>query len=170
MELSALFSSKPNNFSCACLEKCSKNNACKTMKVLASHSADLLSTFADYFLESSPEKRSHLKDALRCLAQLSSSTSIRELFVSLVKKFNLDDTTRDPENLECQTDEMDGKDEKSTDAAEGLNDKRSVLFELISTLAEAADEDLLDIFFGFIKSYLLVFLLISVFVASKAQL
>lgn len=33
--------------------------------------------------------------------------------------------------------------------------------ELISTLAEAADEDVLDLFFGFIKSSLLVSLLIS---------
>jgi hypothetical protein len=33
--------------------------------------------------------------------------------------------------------------------------------ELIPTLAEAADEDALDLFFGFIKSSLLVSLLIS---------
>ncbi|TVU36923.1 hypothetical protein EJB05_18879, partial [Eragrostis curvula] len=154
VELSALFSSKPTNFNCARLERCSKKDACKTMKVLASHSADLLCTFADYYFESSPEKRAHLKDALRCVALLSGSTNIRELFVSLVKRFDLEDNS-DPESIECQANEVDEKDEKSTDAAEGLNDKRSVLLELISTFAEAADEELLDIFFEFIKSSLL---------------
>lgn len=61
MELSALFSSKPITFRCARLERCSKKEARKNLKVLASHSADLLCTFADYFLDSSPEKRAHLK-------------------------------------------------------------------------------------------------------------
>ncbi|GJN16679.1 hypothetical protein PR202_gb03696 [Eleusine coracana subsp. coracana] len=154
-EISALFSSKPNNFSCARLERCSKKDACKAMKVLGSHSADLLCTFADYFLESSPEKRDHLKDALRCLALLSSSTNIRELFVSLVKRFDLEDAPLDPESIECQTHNVDENDKQSIDAAEMLNDKRSILLEFISTLVEAADEDLLDIFFGFIKSSLL---------------
>ncbi|KAK3166552.1 hypothetical protein QOZ80_1AG0047200 [Eleusine coracana subsp. coracana] len=155
IEISALFSSKPNNFNCARLGRCSKKDACKTMKVLGSHSADLLCTFADYFLESSPEKRDHLKDALRCLALLSSSTNIREFFVSLVKRFDLEDAPLDPESIECQTHNVDENGKQSTDAAEMLNDKRSVLLEFISTLVEAADEDLLDIFFGFIKSSLL---------------
>jgi len=61
MELSALFSSKPISFKCPRLERCSKKQARKDLKVLASHSANLLCTFADYFLESSPEKRAHLK-------------------------------------------------------------------------------------------------------------
>jgi len=61
MELSALFSSKPISFKCPRLERFSKKEARKDLKVLASHSANLLCTFADYFLESSPEKRAHLK-------------------------------------------------------------------------------------------------------------
>lgn len=61
MELSALFSSIPITFKCARLERCSKKEARKNLKVLASHSADLLCTFADYFLDSSPAKRANLK-------------------------------------------------------------------------------------------------------------
>lgn len=61
MELSALFSSKPDSFKCARLDRCSKKDARKNLKVLASHSTSLLCTFTDYFLDSSPEKRAHLK-------------------------------------------------------------------------------------------------------------
>ncbi|CAM0884950.1 unnamed protein product [Alopecurus aequalis] len=167
-EISALFSSETNNLSCVSLRRCSKKDARKSMKVLASHSMDLLCTFADDFLDSS-EKRAHLKDALRSLAQLSGSANICNLFLSLVKRFGLEDTPLEPENLECQMDEVDGKGEESSDATveisdatteisdatAEINNKRSLLMELISTLAEAADEDALDLFFGFIKSSLL---------------
>lgn len=61
VELSTLFSSKIINLSCPSFERCSKKDARKNMKVLASHSVYLLSTVTDYFLDSSPEKRSHLK-------------------------------------------------------------------------------------------------------------
>ncbi|CAO2195939.1 unnamed protein product [Urochloa humidicola] len=155
MELSALFSSKPISFKCARLERCSKKEARKNLKVLASHSADLLCTFAEYFIDSSPEKRAHLKVALRCMAQLSGSTNISELFVSLVKRFDLEDTQLEPDGQGCKTDELDRKDEESTDTTEELNNRRSLLLELISTFAEVADEDLLDKLFGFIKSCLL---------------
>ncbi|KAG8053898.1 hypothetical protein GUJ93_ZPchr0001g33139 [Zizania palustris] len=155
VELSALFSSKIINFSCSNLEGCSKKDARKNMKVLASHSVDLLCTITEYFLDSSPEKRVHLKEALRCLAQLSGSTSISNLFLSLVKRLGLEDTHLEQENLECQANEVDKKDEGSTDVAEEKNKKRSLLMELISTFAETADEDLLDLLFGFVKSSLL---------------
>nr|CAB3479479.1 unnamed protein product [Digitaria exilis] len=155
MELSALFSSKPISFKCARLERSSKKEARKNLKVLASHSANLLCTFADYFLDSSQEKRDHLKGALRCLAQLSGSTNICGFFVSLVKRFELEDTQLEPESQVCKTDEVDRKDEDGIDATEELSNKRSLLLELISTFAEVADEDLLDKLFGFIKSYLL---------------
>lgn len=173
-EISALLSSEANNLSCVSLQRCSKKDARKSMKVLASHSVDLLCTFADDFLDSS-EKRAHLKDALRSLAQLSGSANICNLFLSLVKRFGLEDTPLEPENLECQMNEIDGKGEESSapenlecqsnevdgkgkessDATAERNNKRSLLMELISTLAEAADEDALDLFFGFIKSSLL---------------
>uniref|UniRef100_A0A0D9YK80 Uncharacterized protein n=1 Tax=Oryza glumipatula TaxID=40148 RepID=A0A0D9YK80_9ORYZ len=155
VELSTLFSSKIINLSCPSFERCSKKDARKNMKVLASHSVDLLSTVTDYFLDSSPEKRSHLKDALRCLAQLSGSTNICNLFLSLVKRFGLEDTQSEQENIECQTNEVDKKDEEGTDVDEEKNKKRSLVMELISTFAEAADEDLLDLLFGFVKSSLL---------------
>ncbi|KAF7026156.1 hypothetical protein CFC21_038283 [Triticum aestivum] len=153
-EVSALFSSKTSNLSCVSLQRCSKKDAHKSMKVLASHSVDLLCTFADDFLESS-EKRAHLKDALRSLAQISGSANICNLFLSLLKKCGLEDTPSTPENLECEANEVDGKGEENTDSTVEINNKRSLLMELISTLAEAADEDVLDLFFGFIKSSLL---------------
>jgi hypothetical protein len=59
-EISALFAPEANNLSCVSLQKSSKKDARKSMKVLASHSVDLLCTFADDFLDSS-EKRAHLK-------------------------------------------------------------------------------------------------------------
>ncbi|WVZ67356.1 hypothetical protein U9M48_016444 [Paspalum notatum var. saurae] len=155
MELSALFSSKCNSFKCARLDRCSKKDARKNLKVLASHSANLLYTFVDYFLDASPENRAHLKVALSCLAQLSGSMNICNLFVSLVKRFDLEDIQLEPDSQECKADEVDRKDEESTDATVELNNKRSLLLELISTFAEVADEDLLDKLFGFIKSCLL---------------
>ncbi|KAF0893655.1 hypothetical protein E2562_028062 [Oryza meyeriana var. granulata] len=154
VELSTLFSSKIN-LSCPSFERCSKKDACKNMKVLASHSVDLLCTVTDYFLDSSSEKQSHLKDALRCLAQLSDSTNICNLFLSLVKRFGLEDTQLEQETIECQTNEVDNKDEEVTDVDEEKNKKRSLIMELISTFAEAADEDMLDVLFGFVKSSLL---------------
>ncbi|CAL4954229.1 unnamed protein product [Urochloa decumbens] len=150
MELSALFSSKPISFKCARLERYSKKEARK-----ASHSANLLCTFADYFLDSSPEKRAHLKVALRCMAQLSGSKNICEVFVSLVKRFDFEDTQLEQDSQECKTDELDRKDEESTGKTEELNNRRYLLLELISTFAEVADEYLLDKLFGFTKSCLL---------------
>ncbi|KAJ1287145.1 hypothetical protein BS78_03G407800 [Paspalum vaginatum] len=155
MELSALFSTKPNSFICARLDRCSKKDARKNLKVLASHSANLLYTFVDYFLDASPENRAHLKVALSCLAQLSGSMNICNLFVSLVKRFDLEDIQLELDSQECKADEVDRKDEESTDATVELNNKRSLLLELISTFAEVADKDLLDKLFGFIKSCLL---------------
>uniref|UniRef100_A0A0D9VAH5 Uncharacterized protein n=1 Tax=Leersia perrieri TaxID=77586 RepID=A0A0D9VAH5_9ORYZ len=154
VEPSTLFSSKTIKLSCLS-KRCSKEDARKIMKVLESHSVDLLCTVTDYFLDSSSEKRSHLKDALRCLAQLSGSTNIRNLFLALVKRFGLEDTQLEQENTECQTDKVYDKDEEATDADEEKNKKRSLVMELISTFAEAADEDLLDLLFGFVKSSLL---------------
>ncbi|CAD6341712.1 unnamed protein product [Miscanthus lutarioriparius] len=97
-------------------------DARKNLKVLASHSTSLLCTFTDYFLDSSPEKRAHLKVALRCLAQLSGSMNICDLFVSLVKRFDLEDTPLEPEcktDVEDRMDELvkkkDRKDEESTE-------------------------------------------------------
>lgn len=49
--------------------------------------------------------------ALRCLAQLSGSMNICELFVSLVKRFDLEDTPLEPDSQECKTDEEDRMDE-----------------------------------------------------------
>jgi hypothetical protein len=62
--------------------------------------------------------------ALRCLAQLSGSTNICELFVSLVKRFDLEDSQLESDSQECKTDEPDRKDEESTVIAEELNNRR----------------------------------------------
>ena len=69
-----------------------------------------------------------LQDALRSLAQLSGSSNICNLFISLVKRFGLEDTPLEPENLECQTDEVDGKGEESSDATAEINNKRFAIY------------------------------------------
>lgn len=74
-----------------------------------------------------------LQDALRCLAQLSGSTNICNLFLSVVKRFGLEDTPLEPENLDCQTNEVDTKDKESTDAMEETNNKRFAIFLYPST-------------------------------------
>jgi ribosomal RNA-processing protein 12 len=71
-----------------------------------------------------------LQDALRCLAQLSGSTNICNLFLSLVKRFGLEDTQSEQENIECQTNEVDKKDEEGTDVDEEKNKKRSAIIPL----------------------------------------
>lgn len=48
---------------------------------------------------------------MRCLAQLSGASDLCQLFVSLVKRFDLEDTQLEPENQECKTDEVDRVDE-----------------------------------------------------------
>ena len=65
--------------------------------------------------------------ALRCLAQLSGSTNICELFVSLVKRFDLENTQLEPDSQECKTD-VDRKDEESTDTTDELNNRRFATF------------------------------------------
>ena len=67
---------------------------------------------------------------MRCLAQLSGSMNICDLFVSLVKRFDLEDTPLEPE---CKTDEdrmdelvkkEDRKDEESTEFKTGKVDRK----------------------------------------------
>ena len=65
--------------------------------------------------------------ALRCLAQLSGSTNICELFVSLVKRFDLENTQLEPDSQECKTD-VDRKDEESIDTTDELNNRRFATF------------------------------------------
>jgi len=66
--------------------------------------------------------------ALRCLAQLSGSTNICELFVSLVKRFDLEDTQLESDSQECKTGEVDRKDEESIDTTDELNNRRFATF------------------------------------------
>ena len=65
---------------------------------------------------------------MRCLAQLSGSTNICELFVSLVKRFDLEDTQLESDSQECKTGEVDRKDEESTDTTDELNNRRFATF------------------------------------------
>jgi hypothetical protein len=83
---------------------------CPIVVQLIFHQTKICCIWSDHYV--------HSQDALRCLALLSSSASICDLFVSLVKRFDLEDNPLDPESIECQANKADGKDIKSTDAAE----------------------------------------------------
>nr|CAD1828287.1 unnamed protein product [Ananas comosus var. bracteatus] len=134
----------------------SKRFARKNMKVLASSSMDLIWILIDIFSDSSPEKRAYLKETLRCLFSLIGSADIRSLFLSLLERFSLSGTIGESDNLEGQIPQVEQKEEQ-TEATETEKEKEKMclVMELLSIFVEAADKDLISLFFDFIKSSLL---------------
>ncbi|XP_020086854.1 RRP12-like protein isoform X2 [Ananas comosus] len=100
--------------------------------------------------------RKNMKETLRCLFSLIGSADIRSLFLSLLERFSLSGTIGESDNLEGQIPQVEQKEEQ-TEATETEKEKEKMclVMELLSIFVEAADKDLISLFFDFIKSSLL---------------
>ncbi|CAN0907800.1 Ribosomal RNA-processing protein 12 [Linum grandiflorum] len=124
----------------------------KNIKALASHSSDLLQTLIDTLIASSPEKRSHLKEAIGCLASITKSSITKKLFSLRLEKLKLVNTAGEFEKPASQSDEQVTEEQNNPTELENL--ERSVIMELASCLVEGANEDLIQLTYNFI-TYLL---------------
>ncbi|XP_008809560.2 RRP12-like protein isoform X1 [Phoenix dactylifera] len=135
----------------------SRKTASKNIKALTSSSVDLVETIADVFFDSPPEKRAYLKETIGCLAFLVGSESIHSLFLSLLEKFDLVGSLVESKELEDPSQDADKKEEVEESAnKEKHKENRCLVMELVSSFVEAADKDLINIFFDFVRSSLLV--------------
>ncbi|XP_072961421.1 uncharacterized protein [Typha angustifolia] len=132
----------------------SKKSARKNMKALASNSMDLIWALIDAYCDSPPDKRSYLKDTLKCFASVIGSANVYSLFLSLLERFDLADNSLKSENLESKAHDADTEG-GDTSKREEQKETRCVVMELISAFVEAADRDLISIFFDFIRCSLL---------------
>ncbi|KAF2307960.1 hypothetical protein GH714_033822 [Hevea brasiliensis] len=67
----------------------SKKTATKNIKALASCSTKLLQALVNLFVNSLPEKRLYIKDAIGCLASITDSSITKKIFMSLLERFQL---------------------------------------------------------------------------------
>ncbi|KAJ1695675.1 hypothetical protein LUZ63_012373 [Rhynchospora breviuscula] len=134
----------------------SEKSAGKNLKVLASHSMELISTLSDIFFDSSAEKRSYLKDTVKCLASVAGSVNICTFYLSLVKRLDFADVDMEDKKVKDQDTVTTENMEVDKDNLKEKQDvKRHMMLELTSTFVAVANEDLLNILFDFIRTSLL---------------
>nr|XP_015898209.2 RRP12-like protein isoform X1 [Ziziphus jujuba var. spinosa] len=123
----------------------SKKTATKNIKALVSYSTELLQTLTDLFIDSSPKRRSYLKDAIGCLASISDSSITKKIFISLLERFQFIDGRGEFGKVESQNELVDTEQRMEKDA------QRYMIMELASSLVEGAKEDLIDLIYRFVK-------------------
>ncbi|XP_062003932.1 uncharacterized protein LOC133721362 [Rosa rugosa] len=128
----------------------SKKTATKNIRAVAQCSAELLQALIDSFVGSAPEKRSFLKDAIRCLASVADSSIAKKIFISVLQKFHLMDGRNEFVKVESHTNSL-GNEEEHNRSTREKNAQRCVTMELASSLVEGAQEDLIDLIYTFIK-------------------
>ncbi|KAJ4804831.1 ARM repeat superfamily protein [Rhynchospora pubera] len=134
----------------------SEKSARKNLKVLASHSMELISTLSDIFFDSSAEKRAYLKDTVKCLASVAGSTNICTFYLSLVKRLDFSDVDMEDKKVKDQdTGTTENMEVDKDNSKEKQDVKRHMMLELTSTFVAVANEDLLNILFDFIRTSLL---------------
>lgn len=134
----------------------SKETASESMKSLGHNSMDLFQLLTDIFLISPPEKRTLLKGAIGCLAFVIKTENIKDIFISLLEKCEAIDDVADFINEEGQTQEGNTKERgEQASPMEERKRMRCLVMELVSSVVEAANKDLIHIFYDFIKSSLL---------------
>ncbi|XLT46997.1 hypothetical protein HN873_039601 [Arachis hypogaea] len=87
----------------------SKKAATRNIKSLASCSRQLLSILSDLFIASQPEMRFSLKGAIGCLASITDSSVIKEMFLSFLDKFKFTDCEGNIEMLTSDSGVLDSK-------------------------------------------------------------
>ncbi|KAK4580618.1 hypothetical protein RGQ29_024312 [Quercus rubra] len=127
----------------------SKKIATKNIKALASCSTELLQALTNLFVDSLPEKRSYLKDAIGCLASITDSSITKMILMSLFERFQFVDGEGEFEKLGSDNQAMIDKEQGNLSSTE-KEIQRCVIMELASSFVEGAKEDLIDLIYKFI--------------------
>ncbi|KAK7278926.1 hypothetical protein RJT34_23965 [Clitoria ternatea] len=117
----------------------SKKAATKNIESLASCSNQLLYVLSDLFISSPSEMRFCLKGAIGCLASITDSSVTKEVFVSLLKRFQDVDCEGEGEIL---TRHIGALDSDQSDA-KGYS-QRCLMLEMASCLVEGAKDNLIE--------------------------
>ncbi|OAY40418.1 RRP12-like protein isoform X3 [Manihot esculenta] len=125
----------------------SKKTATKNIKALSSCSTELLQALMNLFVDSVPEKRLYIKDAVGCLASITDSSITKNILMSLLKRLQLADGKGEFAQLTSCGDES-----TDTEGTVGKKKdvKRCVMMELASSLVEGAKEDLIDLLYNYV--------------------
>ncbi|XP_015949709.1 uncharacterized protein LOC107474591 [Arachis duranensis] len=121
----------------------SKKAATRNIKSLASCSRQLLSILSDLFITSQPEMRFSLKGAIGCLASITDSSVIKEMFLSFLDKFKFTDCEGNIEMLTSDSGVLDSKLGKMENYS-----KRCLILEIASCLVEGAKDDLIELIYN----------------------
>ncbi|KAE8098771.1 hypothetical protein FH972_016809 [Carpinus fangiana] len=127
----------------------SKKTATKNIKALTSCSTELLMALTDLFVDSRPEKRSYLKDAIGCLASITDSSITKKILLSLFERFQFVDGEGDFEKMWSHNQALIDKEQGSLNSTE-KDVQRRVILALASSFVEGAKEDLIDLIYKFI--------------------
>ncbi|KAM7264213.1 hypothetical protein ACFE04_001896 [Oxalis oulophora] len=128
----------------------SKKTATKNVKALKLRSAELLQALTDLFIASVPEKRSYLKDAIGCLGSITDSSVTKDIFMSLLERYQFVDSNGEFNNQDSSSSEVIDEKEDSLGALK-RDGQRFILMELASSFVQGADEDLIHLIYNFIK-------------------
>ncbi|XP_010247513.1 PREDICTED: RRP12-like protein [Nelumbo nucifera] len=132
----------------------SKKIARRNIKVISSCSVDLIEALTDVFFISPPEKRTYLKEAMRCMASIAETSKVKKLFTSSLERFQLINGIGVNANLESRNGITDTKQGGDSKCVEEEVSKRLIVVEFACSLIEGANEDLIDIIFNYIKPVL----------------
>ncbi|KAI4341252.1 hypothetical protein MLD38_025996 [Melastoma candidum] len=128
----------------------SEKTAARDIKAIASASSEVLRVLSKLFVESVTGSMPYLKDAIGSLASISDSSFTKEIFLSLLQSFGLNDGGQKVESLKNpDSPRLDKGLECSVIAAKDKN--RCRLLELACAIVEGAKEDLVNLIFSFIK-------------------
>ncbi|KAJ0098559.1 hypothetical protein Patl1_20494 [Pistacia atlantica] len=127
-----------------------KKTATKNIKALASCSTDLLQALVNLFIDSQQEKCSYLKDAIGCLASITDSSTVKDIFMTLLKRFHLVNGKGEFETLESHINNALDKEQGDLSASE-KDLQRSVIMELAASFVEGGNRDLVDLIYNFIR-------------------
>ncbi|KAJ0980485.1 hypothetical protein J5N97_008740 [Dioscorea zingiberensis] len=133
----------------------SRKTASRNIKALGANSIDLIQIMTDIFLDSPPEKRTYIKEAIGCLAYVAENTSIQNFFVSLLEKLDSPVSISGSDSLDGHVQVGNKKEEAGMKFEQKCVKTRCLIMELASALVEAADEDLIIIIFDYIRPSLL---------------
>ncbi|XP_061371507.1 uncharacterized protein LOC133314080 [Gastrolobium bilobum] len=122
----------------------SKKAATRNIKSLASCSNQLLCILSDLFISSLPQARLYLKRAIGCLASITDSSVTKEIFVSLLKRFQFIDCEGEAEMLTSHSRALDS----DPSDMEGYS-QRCLMLEIASCLVEGAKDNLIEIIYNF---------------------
>ncbi|XP_050227789.1 ribosomal RNA-processing protein 12 isoform X2 [Mercurialis annua] len=127
----------------------SKKTAAKNIKVLSSHAPELLQALVDLYVDSPPEKRAYIKDAVGCLASITDSSVTKNILMPLLKRFQLVNDTGEFEQPMNKEDELIETKQENFNANE-KDEKRCLIMELMSSLIEGAKEDLISLIYNYV--------------------